>query len=96
MLPAERLDLLQRPRRRMNREHTAKPLLIRRPDVRLAAAHQRRRRHAQRFGPAGHAYHHLAAQALTVQPALAGDDEVGVRRLGSKVCQLQHRLNAHT
>ena len=51
-------------------------------------------RHALPFGPFADAADHLAPDALAVEPALAGDDQIAVLQLSVKVHQIQHRLNA--
>lgn len=61
----------------------------------LAAAYQCCHRYAQPFGPASNAYDHLAPETLAVQPSLAGDDQVRIRRQPVKIHQFQHRLNTH-
>ena len=48
---------------------------------------------SQLRGPPGHADDSLAAQALAVQPALAGYDQVRVRRQTGKIRRVQQHLH---
>ena len=95
VLSGVRHGLLQRHQQWVDGEDAAHTGLIDCGDGQFAAAYQRCHRYAQPFGPASNAYDHLAPETLAVQPSLAGDDQVRIRRQPVKTHQLQHRLNTH-